>query len=113
MTLRKFTNDNSVRYIAKCEQTREIQQNTLKNKSTHRKQKKSISQNDWKIPKKCGSKWIYLLCLNIGLLLLIEKQRDMLIEHTKTKPQEILEFKMNELLQTFPFDTPINLVKKG
>ena len=58
MTLRKITIDNSVRYIPKTEQTKEIKQNMLKNKkqSEHirpvsgrgkpntRKQNKNISQ---------------------------------------------------------------------
>ena len=48
MTLRKVTFDNSGKYIAKGEQTREIQQNTMKNKSTPRKQNKIISQNNKK-----------------------------------------------------------------
>ena len=32
MTLRKITNDNIVRYIPKSEQTKEVKQNTIKNK---------------------------------------------------------------------------------
>ena len=32
-----------------------------------------------------------------------------MIEHTKTKPQETLEFKMNKQMQTFSFNPPINL----
>ena len=32
MVLRKITVDNSVRYIPKSEQTKEIKQNTIKNK---------------------------------------------------------------------------------
>ena len=34
-----------------------------------------------------------------GLLLLIKKHTDTLIEQTKTKPQETLEFKMNKQMQ--------------
>ena len=34
MTLRKITIDNSLRYIPKSEQTKEIKQNMLKNKKT-------------------------------------------------------------------------------
>ena len=59
MTLRKIRIDNSVRYIPKSEQTREIKQNTTKNKKqsekiqptsggskpSTRKQNKNISQN--------------------------------------------------------------------
>ena len=45
MTLRKITFDNSVRYIPKSEQIREIKQNTIKNKSTPRKQNGKNSQN--------------------------------------------------------------------
>ena len=48
MTLRKILIDNSFTYIPKIEQTREIKQNTIKNKSTPRKQKKNISKNNKK-----------------------------------------------------------------
>ena len=46
--------------------------------------------------------------MNNELLLLIKKHTDTLIEQTKTKPQETLEFKMNKQTQTFSFSTPIN-----
>ena len=56
MVLRKLTVVNSVRYIPKSEQTKEIKQNTIKNKKqiqaisgggrpNTRKQNKKISQN--------------------------------------------------------------------
>ena len=62
MVLRKITVDNSVRFIPKSEQTREIKQNTIKNKKQSeqiqpnsgrgkpntRKQNKNISQNSKK-----------------------------------------------------------------
>ena len=51
--------------------------------------------------------------MNKELLLLIKKQTDTLIEQTKTRPQETLEFKMNKQMQTFPFNPPINLVEEG
>ena len=35
------------------------------------------------------------------------------MEQTKTKPQETLEFKMNEQKQTFSFNPTINLVEEG
>ena len=47
------------------------------------------------------------------LLLLIKKHTDTLIEHSKTKPQETLEFKMNKQKQTFSFNPPINLLEQG
>ena len=64
MVMRKITIDNSVRYIRKSEQTRQIKQNTVKNKKQSeqiqpipgggkpktRKQNKNISQNSKKIP---------------------------------------------------------------
>ena len=50
MTLRKITTDNSARYIPKREQTSEIKQNTIKNKSTPRKENKKLSQNIKKFP---------------------------------------------------------------
>ena len=36
-----------------------------------------------------------------------------MIDQTKTKPQETLEFKMNKQSQTFSFNPPINLVEEG
>ena len=36
-----------------------------------------------------------------------------MIEHTKSKPQETLEFKMNKQMQNFSFYPPINLVEEG
>ena len=47
------------------------------------------------------------------LLLLIKKHTDTLIEQTKTKPQETLEFKMNKQMQNFSFNPPINLLEEG
>ena len=47
------------------------------------------------------------------LLLLIQKHTDTLIEQTRTRPQETLEFKMNKEMQTFSFNPPYNLVEEG
>ena len=46
------------------------------------------------------------------LLVLIKKHTDTLIEQTKTKSQETLEFKMIKQMQTFSFNPPINLFEK-
>ena len=51
--------------------------------------------------------------MNNELLLLIKKHTHTLIEQTRTKPQETLEFKMNKRMQTFSFNPPINLVEEG
>ena len=51
--------------------------------------------------------------MNNELLLLIKKHTDTLIQQTKTKPQETLEFKMIRSKQTFSFNPPINLVEEG
>ena len=51
--------------------------------------------------------------MNNEFLLLIKKHTDTLIEQTKTKPQETLEFKRNRQMQTFSFNPPINLVDEG
>ena len=50
--------------------------------------------------------------MNNELLLLIKKHTDTLIQQTKTKPQETLEFKMNKQMQTFSFNPPINLIEE-
>ena len=47
------------------------------------------------------------------LVLSIKKHTDMLIEQTKTKPQETLEFKMIKQMQIFSFNPPIYLVEEG
>ena len=47
------------------------------------------------------------------LLLFIKKHTETLIEQTKTKPQETLEFKMTKQRQTFSFNPPINLIEEG
>ena len=51
--------------------------------------------------------------MNNELLLLIKKHTDTLIEQTKTRAQETLEFEMNKQMQTFSFNPPINLVEEG
>ena len=51
--------------------------------------------------------------MNNIMLLLNKKHTDTLIEQTKTKPQETLEFKMNKQMQTFSFNPPISLVEEG
>ena len=51
--------------------------------------------------------------MNNEVLLLIKKHTNTLIEQTKTRPQETLEFKMNKQMQTFSFSPPINLVEEG
>ena len=50
--------------------------------------------------------------MNNELLLLNKKYTDTLIEQTKTKPQETLEFKMNKQRQNVSFNPPINLVEE-
>ena len=47
------------------------------------------------------------------MLLVIKKHTDTLIDQTRTKPQETLEFKMNKQRQTFSFNPPINLLDEG
>ena len=51
--------------------------------------------------------------MNDELLLLIKKHTDTLIEQTKTRPQETLEFKMSKQMQTYSFNPPINLLEEG
>ena len=51
--------------------------------------------------------------MNKELLLLNKKHTDTLIEQTKSKPQETLEFKMIRSKQTFSFNPPIDLVEEG
>ena len=51
--------------------------------------------------------------MNNELLLLIKKHTDTLIEQTKTRPQETLEFEMNKQMQSFSFNPPINLLEEG
>ena len=50
--------------------------------------------------------------MNNELLLLIKKHTDTLIEQTKNRPQETLEFKMDKQIKTFSFNPPINLIEE-
>ena len=47
------------------------------------------------------------------LLVLIKKHTDTLIEQSKTRAQETLEFKMSKQMQTYSFNPPINLLEEG
>ena len=47
------------------------------------------------------------------LLLLNKKHTDTMIENTRSRPQETLEFGMNKQMATFSFSPPINLVEEG
>ena len=47
------------------------------------------------------------------LLLLIRQYTDTLIQQTKTRPQEKLEFKMDKQMQTFSSSRPLNLLEEG
>ena len=51
--------------------------------------------------------------MNNELLLLIKKHTDTLIQQTKTRQQETLEFKKNKQMQTFSFNPPIKLLEEG
>ena len=51
--------------------------------------------------------------MNNEFLLLVKKHKGKLIEETKTKPQETLEYKMNKQMETFSFSPPINLSEEG
>ena len=51
--------------------------------------------------------------MNNELLLSKQKHTDTLIEQTKTRPQQTLEFKMNKQVQTFSISPPINLIEEG
>ena len=51
--------------------------------------------------------------MNNELLLLIKKYFDTLIQQTKTRPQETLEFKINKQMQIFSFNPPKNLIEEG
>ena len=44
---------------------------------------------------------------------LLKQHNDTLIQQTKTKPQETLQFKLNKQMQTFSFNPPINLLEEG
>ena len=51
--------------------------------------------------------------MNNELLLLIKKHTDTLIQQTRRRPQETLDFKMNKQMQTFSFNPPMNLFEEG
>ena len=51
--------------------------------------------------------------MNIEFLFLIKKHTDTLIQQTKTKPKETLEFKLNEKMEIFSFVPRINSIEEG
>ena len=51
--------------------------------------------------------------MNNELLLLIKRHTDTLIEQTRTKPHETLEFKLNKQMETFSLSPPINFIEEG
>ena len=42
-----------------------------------------------------------------------KKNTDTLIQQTETKPQEVLDFKMNREMESFSFSPPKNMVEEG
>ena len=51
--------------------------------------------------------------MNNEVLLLLKKHTDTLIEQTRTRPQEMLEFQMKKQMQTFSFNPPITFFEEG
>ena len=51
--------------------------------------------------------------MNNELLLLIRKRTDTLVEQTEIRPQETLNFNMNNQMQTVSINPPINLGEEG
>ena len=51
--------------------------------------------------------------MNNELLLSNKIQNYTLIEQTKTKPQELLEFKKKKHMESFSFNPPINTFEEG
>ena len=51
--------------------------------------------------------------MNFEVSLLFEKRTDMLIEQTKTKPQETLELRTNKQMEYFLLNPSINLFEEG
>ena len=105
MVLRKRSVNNSVRYIPKSEQTGGNKLKTIKAASLPRKKNHKTIKSFLIMFQHQDSNSL----MNNELLLLIKKLTGTLIEQTKTKPQETLEFKMNKQMQTFSFNPPINL----
>ena len=50
--------------------------------------------------------------MNNEFQLLIKKHSDTLVEQTKTKPQETLDFKVNKQMETFSFSPTLNSVEE-
>ena len=96
MTLRKIAVDNSVKYVPKSEQTKErdSKPKTTKASSLPRKQNKKPSQSNKKFPNNISASGFSNLKRSMNCYFKYKKHTDTLIEQTKTKAQEMLEFKM-------------------
>ena len=51
--------------------------------------------------------------MNKELFLLIKKDIDILVEQTKTRPQETFEFQLRKQVETFSFNPPINIYEES
>ena len=51
--------------------------------------------------------------MNNEMLLFLKIHTDMLIEQTKTKPQETIEYKLKKWMEMFIFNPPITLSEYG
>ena len=97
MTLRKITVDNSFRYVSNSQSNFSRKDHKPKTASPPKKQNKKFSQRNKKfIQVMTGEgfriiQWTYIKN---------KKYTDTLIEQTKTKPQETLEFKPNKPKET-------------
>ena len=109
MTLRKITIDNSIKHIPQREQIRDSKPNTTLSIKQNKKFSQSnklyikgfISGEGFRIPKRIMNYYF------------IEKHTDTLIEQTRTRPQETLEFKMIKQMQNFSCNPPIEIVEDG
>ena len=93
--------------------------NKQRKKILNQKQQKLVHfrVNETKIFHKNNKKFLNIISAQISeknneLILFIKKHTDTLIEQTKTKPQETLDFKMKKQMETFSFSPPINLIEE-
>ena len=113
--LRKITIDYSVKYISQSELTkdRDSKLRTIKNNSHSRDWDKKFSPNNKKLNKNISAGKFSIFKSIMCCYVSIKKRSDALIDQTKTKPQETLEFKMKKQMPTFSFSPPLNLFGEG
>ena len=89
---------------------REIVNQPQKNKNVS---KNKLSQKIKKFNKNITREGVKMIKSTTNFQIWLKKHSDTLLEQTKTKPQETLDFILNKQMESFLFNNPINHSEEG